>query len=167
MIIGICNTHSSYLCFFCLFLYHIFITYAPRLFAYTIPCFSLCLCFIITVCVCMHRIFIPLFPPSSPPACWLRISPMFSCDKTLNPNKTKGLNVSGSCPPAALHYWLSLSRFRSVSPITTRSFLSPNNYFTPPSQTVPFILNFQILSITAPCAYLGSSTHKATCAPCV
>lgn len=85
---------------------------------------------------------------------------MFSCDKTVNPNETKGLNVSGCCPPAALHYQLSVSRLRSVSPITTRSFLSPNNYLMPPSQTIPFVLNFKIPSLTTmKCAYLGTNSH--------
>lgn len=92
---------------------------------------------------------------------------MFLCDKTLNPNETKGLNVSGCCPPAALHYQLSVSGLHSASAITTRSFLSPNNYLTPPSQTIPFVLNFKILSVTMPCAYLGSNTHMGTCAHCV
>lgn len=84
---------------------------------------------------------------------------MFSCDKTPNPDETKGLNVSGCCPPAALHYQLSVSRLRSVSPITTRSFLSPNNYLMPPSQTILFVLNFRTLSVNMPCANVGSDTH--------
>ena len=91
----------------------------------------------------------PLFPPSSPPVCWLRISPMSLCDKTPNPNETKGLDVSGCCPPAALHYQLSISTLRSVSAINTRSFLSPNNYLTSPSQTIPFVLNLK--SCLLPC----------------
>lgn len=84
---------------------------------------------------------------SPPPVIWLRISPVFSCDKTPNPNETKGLNVLGclpsppsSLPPSVPHYPYRILRLRSVSQITTRSFLCPNNYLTSPSQTASFVL---------------------------
>lgn len=108
-----------------------------------------------TVCICLDRFFHPLFPPSSPPVRW--ICPVFLYDKTPNPIKTKGFDAS---PPTALHYMLSVSRLRSVAPITTRSFLSPNNYLTPPSHTITFVLNFKILSVTKPCANSDSNTHR-------
>lgn len=53
--------------------------------------------------------------------------------------------------------------FAPVSPITTRSFPSPNNHLAPPSQTIPFVSSFKIL----PCAYSGSNDPAGIYAPCV
>lgn len=49
---------------------------------------------------------------------------MFPCDKTVNPNETKGLDVSGCPPPRGDPLLISVFGFCSDSPIIPQSFFS-------------------------------------------
>lgn len=93
-----------------------------------------------------HEQTFPLFSPSLTPACRLRICPMFLCDKTPNPIKTKGLSTPPH-PPSTPSLTLSLNSLSHH--VTTRSFFSPYHYLLPPSSSAPFVWNLKVLFVIA------------------
>lgn len=68
--------------------------------------------FLLPAWMCLNRLFPSLFSPSLTPACRLRICPVFLCDKTPNPIKTKELCAN---PHSLTSYHTQLPQFKLLS----------------------------------------------------